>query len=93
MAPIADLRVGRHTLRVSKGGYFDFYSDIYVDPHETSAVWAQLDERPARWYQTWWFWSIVGTVVTGAGVTTAILLTRSEPGTGNGTVTFQLNAR
>jgi hypothetical protein len=70
MAPIADLRVGRHTLRVSKGGYFDFYSDVYVDPHETSAVWAQMDERPARWYQTWWFWTIVGTVVAGAGVTT-----------------------
>ena len=93
MAPIADLKVGRHTLRVSKSGYFDFYSDVYVDPHETSAVWAQLDERPARWYQTWWFWTIVGTVVAGAGVTTAILLTRSEPGTGNGTVTFQLVGR
>jgi hypothetical protein len=93
MAPIADLQVGRHTLKVSKSGYFDFYSDVYVDPHETSAVWAQLDERPARWYQTWWFWTIVGTVVAGAGVTTAILLTRSEPGTGNGTVTFQLMAR
>jgi hypothetical protein len=93
MAPIADLQVGRHTLRVSKGGYFDFYSDVYVDPHETSAVWAQLSERPARWYQTWWFWTIVGTVVAGAGVTTAILLTRSEPGTGNGTVTFQLTGR
>jgi|GEM_PF-596056 len=93
MAPIADLKVGRHTLRVSKSGYFDFYSDVYVDPHETSAVWAQLDERPARWYQTWWFWTIVGTVVAGAGVTTAILLTRSEPGTGNGTVTFQLIGR
>ncbi len=93
MAPIADLQVGRHTLRVSKGGYFDFYSDVYVDPHETSAVWAQLSERPARWYQTWWFWTIVGTVVAGAGVTTAILLTRSEPGTGNGTVRFQLTGR
>jgi hypothetical protein len=93
MAPIADLQVGRHTLRVSKGGYFDFYSDVYVDPHETSAVWAQLSERPARWYQTWWFWTIVGTVVAGAGVTTAILLTRSEPGTGDGTVTFQLMGR
>jgi hypothetical protein len=93
MAPIADLKVGRHTLRVAKSGYFDFYSDVYVDPHETSAVWAQLDERPARWYQTWWFWTIVGTVVAGAGVTTAILLTRSEPGTGNGTVTFQLLGR
>jgi len=93
MAPIADLNVGRHNLRVSKSGYFDFYSDVYVDPHETSAVWAQLGERPARWYQTWWFWTIVGTVVAGAGVTTAILLTRSEPGTGNGTVTFELMGR
>ncbi len=92
-APIADLEAGRHSLRVSKGGYFDFFSDVYVDPQETSPVWAQLQERPARWYQTWWFWTIVGVVAAGAGVTTAVLLTRSEPGTGTGTVTFELGMR
>ncbi|MBW1809526.1 MAG: PEGA domain-containing protein [Deltaproteobacteria bacterium] len=90
MAPLDELTAGRHMLRVTKDGYFDFHSDIYIDPHETTAVWAGLKERPTKWYQEWWFWTIVGTVVAGAGVTTAVLLTRSEPGTGGGQVTFQL---
>lgn len=77
MPPVAELPAGRHTLRVAKDGYFDWRSDVYVDPAETTAVWARLEERPARWYQKWWVWTLVGMVVAG-GVTAAILLTGDE---------------
>jgi hypothetical protein len=42
-------------------------------------------EGPARrrWYRSWWFWTIVGVAVAGAGVTTAVVLTRPEDPTGS----------
>lgn len=73
MPPVAELPAGRHTVRVAKDGFFDWRSDVYVDPAETTAVWARLEERPARWYQKWWVWTLVGAVVAG-GVTAAVLL-------------------
>lgn len=34
---------------------------------------AQIQEEPKRFYETWWFWTIVGAAVTGAAVTGGIL--------------------
>ena len=68
MAPIADVAPGRHRLRLSKPGYLDWVSDVYVEPAATSAVWAQLTEAPPRWYQHWWVWTVVGAVAVGGGV-------------------------
>ena len=33
----------------------------------------QVQEQPRRFYETWWFWTIVGAAVTGAAVTGGIL--------------------
>jgi hypothetical protein len=83
LPPIDKLTPGRHALRVTKNGYFDWSTDLYLDPGATAAVWAKLEERPAKWYQKWWFWTAVGVVVTGATVGTILLL---QPKTGTLTV-------
>lgn len=31
-------------------------------------------------FKRWWFWTVVGVVAAGAGVTTAVLLSRDDPG-------------
>jgi TolB-like protein len=68
MPPLADLLPGRHRLRLSKSGFVDWVSDVYVDPATTNAVWAQMQETPPRWYQRWWVWTAVGAVAVGGGV-------------------------
>jgi TolB-like protein len=86
--PIEGLKVGRHDVRVAHDGFFDWRGEIYVDPAETTSVWAQLKERPQAWYQKWWVWTIAGAVVVGATVTT-VAVTRPPATVGHGTVTLQ----
>ena len=88
MPPLPDLSVGRHTIRLAKSGFYDWQSDFYVDPSETTATWAQLKPRPQAWYQKWWVWTIAGVVVAGAG-STAILLTRPAATTGTGIISVR----
>ena len=83
LPPVDKLVPGRHALRVAKDGYFDWSSDLYLDPGATSAVWAKLEERPVKWYQTWWVWTAVGVVAASATVATILLL---QPKTGTLTV-------
>ena len=70
MPPLADLAPGIYTLQVVKDGFTDWMSDVYVEPRETTAVWAQLKARPTPWYKTWWVWTIMG----GLGATAAVTL-------------------
>ena len=86
--PIDNLKVGRHGVRVSHDGFFDWRGEVYVDPTETTSVWAQLKERPQAWYQKWWVWTIAGAVVVGATVT-AVAVTRPPATVGHGSVTLQ----
>lgn len=69
MPPIAELATGRHVLRLNKAGFFDWQTELYVDPQATAVVWAQMQERPEKWYQKWWVWTIVGTVAVAATIT------------------------
>ena len=78
LPPVPGLRAGRHSVRVSKDGYFDWSGDVYIDPGESTPVWTPLTERPEKWYQKWWVWTVAGTVVVGAA-TAAILLSRPGP--------------
>jgi len=73
--PIDALGAGRHEVRVSQNGFFDWHGDVYVDQAETTSVWAQLKDRPQQWYQKWWVWTIVGAAVAG-GVAAAVVETR-----------------
>lgn len=86
--PIDNLKVGRHEVRVAHDGFFDWRGEVYIDPTETTSVWAQLKERPQSWYQKWWVWTIAGAVVVGATVTT-VALTRPPATVGTGSVTLQ----
>jgi len=73
MPPLGNLQSGRHIVRLTKSGFFNWQSEVYVDPGETTAVWAKLTEKPEKWYQKWWVWTLVGVAVAG-GVTAAVLL-------------------
>ena len=83
-AHVVDLAAGKHAVRVTTGGYFDWHGDVYVDPLETTSIWAQLSARPQAWYQKWWVWTLVGAAVAG-GTATAVVVTQKPPKTGGGT--------
>jgi hypothetical protein len=75
-----DLVVGKHQLRVAQSGYFDWHGDVYVDPWETTSVWAQLSPRPQPWYRQWWVWTVAGAVVSAAVITGVVV---GRPATGD----------
>lgn len=81
LPPVKDLPPGRHSLRLKKSGFADWRSDIYIEPGDMTALWAPLVKLPPPWYKTWWFWTITGVVVAGAGVLTAVLLAGGNNGT------------
>lgn len=64
--PLEGLTPGPHALKVDKSGFFEWVGDVYVNPGETTALFVELQQRPLRWYQRWWVWTILG--VTGVGV-------------------------
>jgi hypothetical protein len=85
LPPIADVPVGRHTVRLSKDGFLDWQSELFVDPGETTPLWVELSEAPTPWFKKWWVWTIVGGIVV-AGGTAAVLLNRGAPSTSSGTM-------
>lgn len=85
---IKGLAAGKHEVRVEQPRFFDWQGSVYVDAAETTSVWAQLNERPQRWYQKWWVWSAGGVAVAGA-VVAAIVATRPPSKTVDGTVTYR----
>ncbi|MEW5855031.1 MAG: PEGA domain-containing protein [Myxococcota bacterium] len=96
MAPLA-LPAGPHTVRISRGGYFDFNGDVYVDPAENTPLWVELRSRPLQWYQRWWVWALAAgasaaTLLTlgamaGGTATLMALVLRPRSSTGSGTAT------
>lgn len=81
MPPIGALAAGRHSVRVVRSGYYDWQQDAYIDPGDTTALWAKLTPQPERWYEKWWLWTGVGAVVLG-GVTAAIVVANQAPENG-----------
>jgi TolB-like protein len=75
-APIAGLSAGRHNLRIVLDDFFEWQSDIYVHPGGETSLAVDLDPRPAEWYQSWVFWTLVsGVAIIGAGVGVGLALT------------------
>ncbi|MEM6531936.1 MAG: PEGA domain-containing protein [Myxococcota bacterium] len=66
MEALSGLEPGRYALRVAKNGYFDWRSDVFIEPGSATPIWVEMTERPDEWYETWWFWSAVGVVAVGA---------------------------
>jgi TolB-like protein len=80
---LPDLLPRRHSVRVTASGCFDWRGDVYIDPIETTSVWALLRPRPLTWYQQWWVWTAAGAVV--AGTVTAAVIATHPPSTAGGT--------
>ncbi|MCK6552116.1 PEGA domain-containing protein [Myxococcota bacterium] len=85
LPPLTKLAPGRYTVAVEKGGFDTWRTDVYVNPEDTSVVWAELAARPEAWFEKWWVWTIVGVAVAGstAGI---IAATSGDSGVGRVTV-------
>lgn len=86
--PQLNLPSGRTSIRVARDGYFDWESEVFLQPGETTAVWVDLVEVPEAWYEKWWVWAIVGVAAT-AGATSAVWALSRPPEAGTGTVTTE----
>ncbi len=73
LPPLQGLPAGRHLLTVTKDGFHDWQSDVYVSPDETGVVWATLEKRPTPWYLSWWFWTLSGASAVSI-VTTGVVV-------------------
>jgi len=73
------LATGKIRLEARKEGYFPLAQDAYIEPGRMTDAALQLTEEPAKWWQTWWFWTVTGAVVAG-GVTTGVVLGTQDSG-------------
>jgi TolB-like protein len=89
--PLDGLAPGRHALRVSAPGYFDWQADVYVEPEGTTAQWVELEEEPRLvkpFVPTWVYWSSwaatgavgVGAVAAGMFTGAAVILYQLQLG-------------
>lgn len=70
----------RTSVRVSKDGYDDWESDVFIQPGEENVVWAELVRRPNPVTKKWWFWTAVGAGAVGvAGAVAATQLGGTGP--------------
>jgi TolB-like protein len=77
LPPQESLSPGRYSVRLEKSGFYPWRTDVYVNPNDTSVLWADMEKQPQRWYQKWWVWALVGTAVAG-GVTGAVVAATSD---------------
>jgi len=77
--PLDVLRpAGRYDVMVEREGYLPYETQLDVTAGEQVNVHARLVEDEPSVFETWWFWTIAGTVVTGAVVGTYFAV-RSDP--------------
>jgi TolB-like protein len=71
--PIEGLAPGKHTVRVSASGFYDWQGDVYIDPGEVTAQWVELEEEPRliRPFIPWWAY-LGGWGVTGVAAAVAV---------------------
>jgi hypothetical protein len=87
---VADLTPGRYSLRVlaDPDDYYPLQTDVYVAPGGVNARTFTLLEKPARWYESFWFWAATG-VVIAAGTASVVWLASDSPEPGRGTVQIE----
>jgi len=97
-APLTlDLSIGEHVVRLSKFGYVDEIKKVNVKTGQTTdldvallaVAEAQKRAGGGPIYKKWWFWTVIGTVVAGAAVSTVVVLkmrNKSEPAKFDGTL-------
>ena len=85
------LQAGKYRITVEKEDFYPISRDIYVEPARQTQAQFVMEELPPKWYKTWWFWTIIGTVVAG-GITTGVVLGTMEasgPNSGSGVATLR----
>jgi hypothetical protein len=77
------LAPGKHTVELSAAGYNDNTVEVVLKPTERRVLSIEPGETPV--YEKWWFWTIGGAVLAGAGasVLTYALLTEGDPDEGS----------
>ena len=78
----ASVLPGSHTVTMTRAGYVTRTTTIVVTPNEKKRVDLTL-EREAGVLSRWWFWTGVGALAFGAGVTTWQLLKPKDAATGD----------
>lgn len=77
----------RVMVQVTKRGYYDWTSDVFVQPGEDGTVRAELIREPAPITKKWWFWTIIAGAVAG-GTTAAIIAAQPDSSGGGGEITL-----
>lgn len=77
----------RSTVRVTRDGYYDWESDVFIQPGEENVVWADLTVKPDPITKKWWFWTLIGGAVAG-GMVTAVAISQGGSDTGDGEIVF-----
>ncbi len=63
------IKAGKVNLRLEADGFQPWIGDAYVDTGRLTRLDVELVELPTAWYQEWWLWTSVGTVIaTGAAL-------------------------
>jgi hypothetical protein len=74
---------GAHRLSVTLAGHRTFEIEAVAWEGQTRPIEVELQRgSDRRWYRSWWFWSVVGVVVTGAVagfVTWGVIANRDDP--------------
>lgn len=73
------LNPGNHTLGARAEGYANYARTLTVTRGETRHFDVNLDRRGGSVATQWWFWTIIGVVVAGGVVGTAVAVTREGP--------------
>jgi len=76
---------GRYNLKVIPDDeeYYPLQTDIYISPGAVNVKKIVLAEKPVPWYKSPLFWTVAGTIITAAAVTTVyIYVSNPEPAGG-----------
>jgi hypothetical protein len=73
-----DLLAGTHQIELAREGYETYRSSIVVEVNKTKSFKHELERMPGL-TSKWWFWSGIGVVLVGAGVTTYVLTRPADP--------------
>jgi hypothetical protein len=77
--PVEVLRpAGEHAIVVEREGFLPYEARLNVEPGQQLNIHAKLVEDSPTVFERWWFWTIAGTVVTGAVIGTYFAV-RSKP--------------
>jgi hypothetical protein len=76
------LAPGEHDVAQHHADYKDTQSRVVLRSSERRSLSITMGRLP-RWYETWWFWTATGAVVTAGVITGVALATEKSPASGD----------